>query len=294
VTVGWKVQDGEAPVKGRSARLRAIISAYPALAAALFLVGYAYDAGFLLQFDLAPADVGVAWVPLLSMSALYAAGISAGICIFIGPAMFVIWLFEPARRPNKSRESLPKRLRRRFPRIVGLGGLATLGGVAMFLVVYSLAQVDPGNRTVFALISAVVTGVLLHASLRAEPLFPSTVVVALLAVYAYGLLSYASFSRGGDDGVAMENTGQGRSELEQSFGMDVREVQVSWLDDARPHGIGTEDMIELGSASGTVFLYDCKTSTTYRLDGSDVVVADAYSAAIGGRTGNLQCSPALQ
>ena len=76
------------------------------------------------------------------------------------------------------------------------------------------------------------------------------------------------------------------------LGVDISEVHPEWLDSkiAPPQYMPDQDFLELGSDETTTFLYDCRTSTTYRIPLNDVVLTIPLDLNETAALKHLHCS----
>lgn len=275
----------------------------PIMLIVIYILEYTYVYSFLIQFGVTPEEVGISEIKLLTRAAqLTLAAISIIAIVFA-----VMGILFAVRSSIKESSQIQKVFRRfnliKEPEPPNRGSptesiidapqatrFVRNASVASFAIVFALIifSLQPASH-IFAATFLVTIGIMLTATLFAVWSSRRTryLVWACGTVIGICLLALAAISGGSRTGINAANTGR-VSAFSNLLGIDILQVHPEWLDNRiiPPKYTQDQDLLRLGSDGATVFLYDCRTATTYRIPLSDVVLAYAlylnedYSATL--------------
>lgn len=236
------------------------LRALPFVAVALFIFQYAYATTFLEQFGVSPDQVGVDQVHLATRAALF----SVVILAVYGLAVAVVALVVTAvmERPSAAAGARADRRRKHLQ--------VTFVVVSASCAALAAALLNPSTWFLVGFI------VVFTAALIYWILTDSWRQRAGMLVWAFLLLSIvsvASYFGGVSAGNNTAKTGHIPGLL-GIFGVDVLQVRPTWIEpSAKPVGFrDDQDVLVLGTAMGSVFLYDCNINATRRVAASQVAL----------------------
>ena len=231
---------------------RRALKAYPIVALALYVLQYTYAFQYLLQFGVAPEELGVSQLKFATRAALFGLVVLAvyGGMAFIASLVLVIREFraEPPWRPPKGERG------RHLHSYVVLGVTVSSAIVARLLG----GRFEAGQIVAIAVCACVAFLLTRKQSRRLS-------ATVALCVTVFGALSWAAYAGGARAGNKTAETGV-VSPMLAIFGVDVRQIAPTWLvSNAQPPGYHGQDLLDLGSEGGTIFLYDCDGQITRRV-----------------------------
>lgn len=244
-----------APLEDRETLRRwsaTFLRAYPLAALLSYVLIYTYDFQYLAQFGVSPEEVGISELKLLSRAALYPLVLVAiyGWLAVVGSVVLVTREYRSERAMQLPRGA---RLRAWF------GYLILLGAGVGALLVWGVAGAPGLAFALFTVPAAIAALLLIRRQSRA------LLATAFFAVTVCGALGYAAYFGGTFAGNATAKHGNVPALL-GVFGVDVRQVKPTWLDPkAAPVHYKGQDLLDLGSEGGTIFLYDCPSQITRRV-----------------------------
>ena len=264
----------------------------PFILAVVYILTYSYASQFLAQFGLTPEAVGISEAELLTrvgflgLVVISTYGLLLVVpSLVVGVVLSVLEGKRPRSRLSGSQSDAEAIRRDRIGRIASTTVFALV--VLAIIWITDAFGIQPKLAwTIFlgALSFTLVAAFYLRYTRRAHRSF----ILRSAVVIGFIVLGWSSYFGGADSGVAMAEHGR-IPQVTSAFGVDVLEVHPVWLDkDVIPSRyLRGQDLLTIGSDSGSVFLYDCFTGATYRIPLGDVVLT--YPLSFNGES-----SPPMQ
>jgi hypothetical protein len=265
----------------------------------IYVLEYTYAFRFLLWFRVTPEEVGISQIELLSRAALltlFLFALSGVVLILValglGLVNFVARAIREKKRKARNR-SVIEMLRRasrqqQVARIAStLFSALTIAGLIV-LTGYIGSPLDIISALIYVGLGILVTSVLFVGWRRNSTRYITFASGTLLAAF---LLGSAAFSGGYVRGEATVKTGRIPTFI-NAAGVDIVQVYPEWMnkDVIPPNYTQGQDMLELGSNTETVYLYNCRTQTTYSIPVHDVILAYSIYDQSTASLRRLHCS----
>lgn len=274
------------------ARAKELLQVSPYILAALYIFEYLYVFQYLGQFGVTPEQVGISQIKLVTRAGIFTLFVLSIIGIapiivsmtiaglrsinesrYVRPILLRFNLIEQPKTTGSSHPAEVTRLAAQRARNVRIGAAVTFGAAIglTILLMKPLGDRIAASGIIFLIVLDVALSMFLFLEWRRRS--KRYLILACGALFGAILLGLTAFFGATYRGFYAAEHGYVPGTI-NALGIDILQVHPVWLDKrVIPPKYRGQDLLELGSDSGTVFLYDCWTGTTYRIPLTDLAMS---------------------
>jgi hypothetical protein len=279
-----------------------LLQVSPIILVVTYIFEYSYVFEFLSVFDISPEEAGISEVKLLTRAAfltvtvIWIGGILFAIVTGIIAIQVSVMEMSPVQMIPIGLRRARKSKRRKQDSIVANIRMASrktdsnretgalIFGLVFLIIILCMKPlgVQLSSFTKLSLFAGCIAiSVTLYKCRKNKVI--RYLIFACGAAIQISLLGIAVTTGGFNTAVTAASSGDVPNFI-NLLGVDISQVHPQWLDTKvmPPQYTQDQDLLELGSDSETMFLYDCKTTTTYMIPIDDVILTfQVYSSETG-------------